>query len=188
MLSSTIHRITSRIVIGTTAKYYCKISYSFQQLHRLSQFSSSFSSSSKDDNDDDTTWIPPSRNDAKTQQLNEQSGDEDNMDSFDFVPGLQINNEGHIDEFIDVEDLLKNEELLQQLIASNHDVNGDEFVAIDVSHMSDDDLLLEDEKVDLIEDDEGGLNDDLPDWGWARRHQSAGGKMVSNVSNRNQGG
>ena len=141
--------------------------------------------SSRDNEDDgDNAWIPPSRK-VRHRNSNLNDLDDEAGEDFEFVPGLKINDHGHIDEFIDLDDLLKNEELLEQLINYNED-NDDAF--IDVSEISTAELLIEDEtEVPKIQGDENSAfesNEDLPDWGWARRNRDKGLSSEGTIVNR----
>jgi len=114
-------------------------------LTKLVRFYSSNSETGKIDDDDDEAWIPP------TNKHNHNIVDED------FKPGLYLKEDGTIEEYIDMEALMENPELLEKL--KNDDGRADlseHLLMTDVSFVDESELQNEEDE-------------DVPDWSWAKR-------------------
>ena len=166
-----------------------------------------FTTSSRiEDEDDETAWIPPNRNRIRDKEKVDddaiyelQNGLKENYnidtddnrvlsdkdiitDDFEFKPGFIRDGDGKMTEFIDVEEIFKNNpDLLQQLAKANED-NSEELV-VDVNSLDNEEFTGEIDDSDLEEDvGEISQNDeDIPDWGWARRKKekaSVGGRLM----------
>lgn len=109
-----------------------------------------------DDDDDRTAWVPPTRSEkvsgihsAKKNILR----DDRKEDDFEFTPAAEIDEDGKVTQFVDLEALLNNPEMVEKIMQNQNQNEG----IIDVS-----------ERKDEVGHDES-LDNDAPNWDWARR-------------------
>mmetsp|Transcript_27855 Transcript_27855/g.41113 ORF Transcript_27855/g.41113 Transcript_27855/m.41113 type:complete len:376 (-) Transcript_27855:706-1833(-) len=102
--------------------------------------------------DEATAWVPPKRSVQASGKSDALRHDEEE-DDFDFTPGVEFDVDGKVTQFVDLEAMLNSPKMVEKIMQNQDQNEG-------IIDISEGDIEIENFE---------NIDDDAPDWGWARR-------------------